>query len=120
MIICQITAADSLSPEQYKSLAEAINEWCRAESERRRDTMVELDGRALASLRNGEMPRPLGERMAALSGLALAEVEATLGGDAASRAVEVRVYCDDRQGVETALREAIPAELVGELKFTQN
>lgn len=120
MIVCQVTAADSLSPEQYKSLAEAINDWCRAESVRRRDTMVELDGRALASLRNGELPQPLGERMAALSGLSLAEVEAALGGDAASRGVEVRVYCDDREGVEAALREALPAELVGGLKFTQN
>jgi hypothetical protein len=113
-VTCEIIPTEHLQSEQYRQLAEALAGWCQAESGRRRDVLVEIEGRALADLRGGQLPRPLAERMAEASRVELDPVRQHLGDRADTRGIEVRVHCDQPEEVATSLKGAIPTEFIEE------
>ncbi len=114
-LACEIVPRNDLSAHECQALATSLADWCKAESARRKDVLVEIEGRAMADLKQGRVPRSLAVRMAEASGTELAQVEKHLGPRADSRGIEIRVHCDDRESVVRTLQQSFDTELVTEL-----
>ena len=111
-VVCQVMPKEGLSADQLRALAESLRQWCQSESARRRDVMIQVEGRGLGDLDRGEYPRPLAERIADGAAVDPDQVALELGEQASSRNIELRIACDDRDELAASLREGVPASLV--------